>query len=189
MSINQLTRFTSTARQALLTSHREAALEKSPTIDTRHLLIGLVQLPVDESTAAHILNQVGITAEKLKSSKIEPRIHCLGLSEGVKRSLEWAAAVAQDRQERLLASGHLLAGVLEDPSVSPILEYLSITREQVINALDSLQPWIDEGDARSSSASSSRQLKSIAVFHNRRFVFCVERTKDRTATLYGRNNV
>lgn len=146
MSIHQLTRFTSTARQALLTSHREAVLEKSPTIDTRHLLIGLAQLPVDESTAAHILNQVGITAEKLKSMKQDRTRDTLwlGLSEGVKRSLERAAAVAQDRQERLLASGHLLAGVLEDPSVSPILEYLSITREQVITALNSLQPWIDE---------------------------------------------
>jgi ATP-dependent Clp protease ATP-binding subunit ClpA len=143
--VNQLTRFTAAARSALSTAHREAVLEQSPTIDIRHLLIGLIQLPVSESTAAHILNGLGATVDKLRrTGQHHTRdTNQLDLSASVKKTLERAAAIVQERGEQELASAHLLASILDDDATAPLLARAGTTSEQVSTALRSLDDWTD----------------------------------------------
>jgi ATP-dependent Clp protease ATP-binding subunit ClpA len=145
MKTNQITRFTQTARQALQTAHREAVLEQSATIDTRHLLIGLAQLPMGESTAAHVLNGLGITADKLRRMPQADAQQStqLDLSAGVKQTLERATAITQERGEKGIASAHLLAGVLADDAIPPLLMRMGTTDERVSAALRSLDDWTD----------------------------------------------
>ena len=143
--MNELTRFTATAQQALSTAHREAVVEQSPIIDMRHLLIGLAQLPISESTAAHVLNGLGITAEKLRHMHQagSPQSAQLDLSTGVKQALEQAAVIAARRGEKGIASAHLLYGALVDDAAVSILMRMGATVERVREALDSLDYWID----------------------------------------------
>jgi ATP-dependent Clp protease ATP-binding subunit ClpA len=146
MSIERLIRFTSTARKGLSNAQQEATLEKSSTIDSRHLLIGLTQLAVSESTAAHVLNGLGATADRLQTGK-QPVINeaaQLDLSENLRKIIERAVAAVQQRKEREIASAHLLFGALEDVAIIRILESMGTTRDKVSAALQSLDAWADE---------------------------------------------
>jgi ATP-dependent Clp protease ATP-binding subunit ClpC len=142
-----MSRFTSAARNGLRIAQQEAEFEQAATIDTRHLLIGLAQLPIGASTAAHVLNGLGVTPEKLNAAPSEsatgetPQIP---VGDGVKKTLERAVRAAQQRNEIVLASAHLLVSLLEDTNAVQILETLGIAKEQVRAVLDSLPIWTKE---------------------------------------------
>ena len=143
---NLMLRFTATARNGLSMAQREAELEKAATIEVRHLLVGLAQLPTSDSGAAQVLNDLGVTAEKLKAMAQDGASDAskLELSEGVKKTLERAAAIAHQRGEKKLASAHLLAGSLDDDSTAQILEQAGVTKDSISTALDALESWTDE---------------------------------------------
>jgi ATP-dependent Clp protease ATP-binding subunit ClpA len=148
MNANVMLRFTSTARKALNNAMREAQLERASGIDTRHLLIGLVWLSPTDSSAAHILNGLDITPEKLNAiapdQAADGETPPLALSDGVRRTLERAATAAQQRDDSSLGSAHLLAGILDDADAARLLESLGAPGDRVRAALDSLQIWTDE---------------------------------------------
>lgn len=141
-----LTRFTSMAMKALNNARSEAGREKLTTIHIRHVLIGLAQLPVGESTASHILNGHGITAEKLRGKQLyqESQPSQWNLGEDVQHALEQAAAIARRRDDHAIASAHLLAGILKDSTVDQALEPLGVNREKLSQALESLAIWTNE---------------------------------------------
>ncbi len=144
--MNELTRFSVTARDALSRTHREATLEMVTTIDNRHLLIGLAQLPIAQSTAAHVLNGLGVTADKLRRTPkrdIDQNAQ-LDLSVEVKKVLERAASIAQKRGEKGISSAHLLAGLLADDTLPSLLNRTGTTIERISEALHSLDDWTDE---------------------------------------------
>ncbi len=146
MRTKLLNSFSMTARKALSNALYEAELEKSPTITIHHLLIGLARLPIDTSTASHILNGFEITAEKLggigavqNSSASQPN-----LGEDVQKTVERAAVIAKQRGDQVIASAHLLAGGLVDPKMIQILEPFGVRKERLSEALDSLYIWTNE---------------------------------------------
>ncbi|MCC6616084.1 MAG: hypothetical protein IT320_21620 [Anaerolineae bacterium] len=144
---NLMLRFTANARNSLSAAQREAELEQATLIEVRHLLAGLAQLPPGESTAAHVLNELGVTTDKLRAlgqNGSREASAKLDLSDGVKKTLERAAAAAHKRGDKKLASAHLLAGSLEDEATAQILEQAGTSLERVRSALDSLDLWTDE---------------------------------------------
>lgn len=144
--MNELTRFSFTARDALNRALREATLDEVSTIDNRHLLIGLAQLPIAQSTAAHVLNGLGVTADKLrrKPKRDIDQNAQLDLSVEVKKVLERAASIAQKRGEKGISSAHLLAGLLADEAILPLLNSTGTTIERISEALHSLDDWTDQ---------------------------------------------
>jgi len=144
---NLMLRFTATARNSLSAAQREAELEKATLIDVRHLLAGLAQLPPAESTAAHILTGLGVTTDKLRAlgqASSREASSQLDLSDGVKKTLERAAAAAQKRGDKKLSTAHLLAGSLEYAPTAQILEQVGTTADALRAALESLESWTDE---------------------------------------------
>jgi ATP-dependent Clp protease ATP-binding subunit ClpA len=143
--MNKLTHFTLNTRQALSTAQREALLEQSSTIDSHHLLIALTQLPVAESTAAHILNGFNITADKLRRTPGNNRIQSTqpDLSTEAKKVLERATATALERGETGITSAHLLAGLLADENIPLALAGVGTSVERVSQALHSLDDWTE----------------------------------------------
>lgn len=140
-----VTRFTLNARQALSIAQREAELERSSTIDIHHLLIGLAELPIGESAAAHVLNRLGITADKLRRTPQADtnQVTQLDLSAGVRQALERAVTITRKRGEKDIASAHLLAGVLADETIPPLLTGTGAAVKRVNEALHSLDDWTD----------------------------------------------
>ena len=134
------------AREALATAHREALLEGSSTVKTRHLLIGLALLPIAESTAAHVLNGFSIHVEALRNIRQydEAGKDELELSANLQKVLERATSKAQKRNEQVIASAHLLAGALQDSATIAILTDLKIQKEHLDRALGSLEVWVNE---------------------------------------------
>src|SRR5690606_12243622 len=109
---------------------------------------GLAQQSSGEhGSAAHILNGLGVTTDKLEAMRQtgsrDPSAN-LDLSDGVKQTLERAAAIAQQRGDKKLASAHLLAGSLADSSMPLILGESGTTIDAVQSALDGLDVWTDE---------------------------------------------
>jgi ATP-dependent Clp protease ATP-binding subunit ClpA len=143
--MNKLTHFTLNTRQALSTAQREALLEQASTIDTHHLLIALIQLPIGQSTAAHILNGFNITVDKLRRTPQNNTIQStqLDLSTAAKKVLERATTIALERRETGITSAHLLAGLLADENILLMLTGIGTTVERVSQALNSLDDWTE----------------------------------------------
>ena len=141
-------RFTATARKGLSMAQREAEFEKWPVIEVRHLLMGFVQLPVSDSPAAHVLNELGLTLEKLRTLERgqppKPESPQPELSQGVKKVLERAATVARQRDDHLLSSVHLLDGILQDADVGHMFETFGASLDSAQIAVKSLQNWAKE---------------------------------------------
>lgn len=143
----QINHFTMRVREALAMARDEAMSEENNTIKIRHLLIGLAQLPIAESTAAHVLNGFGLNVDTLRKSKEydgEVPSHDKTRFKVLENIMESSATIAQKRKDSTLASAHLLAGALEDPATVHFLESIGIKCEELSRALNSLEIWTNE---------------------------------------------
>lgn len=142
---NTLSRFTRAAMQSLSHARATAEREHAAMITPVHLLAGLAILPAD-TLAGHVLSGHGIhpdqfpPASDANGAKTTP----LDLSLDVKRVLERAVAIARERDEPSISSGHLLAGLLSDPTAAEALVALGSAPEQLDKALGSLVDWTNE---------------------------------------------
>ena len=114
---SKMERFTRSARRSLSTAQVEAETMKHPEINIGHMLLALLQ--EDDSIAATVLKDAGIELEKArqdvaKAGQHEPSPSADGmtLSDNVKRTLELAVDEARRRGHVVIASEHLLLGMV-----------------------------------------------------------------------------
>jgi ATP-dependent Clp protease ATP-binding subunit ClpC len=130
-------RFTQRARRVLSLAHQEAERLRQNTINTEHLLLGLVQ--EDGGIAGRVLRELGLepdrvreTVEKLggfgtyKGGKID-------LAPGTQQVLEFAIDEARRMGHHYIGTEHLLLGLVRstDGLGMEVLRKLGVTAEQI----------------------------------------------------------
>jgi len=130
-------RFTQRARRVLSLAHQEAERLHYETIETEHLLIGLIL--EDNGIAHRVLTELGLEAKrvqevvelisgfgKYQGGKIE-------LSTGVQQVLENALNEARKLGHHYVGTEHLLLGLVQstDGQAHEVLRKLGVTPEQI----------------------------------------------------------
>ncbi len=130
-------RFTQRARRVLSLAHQEAERLRYDTIETEHLLIGLIL--EENGVARHVLSELGLEAKRVQevvelisgfgnyqSGKIE-------LSAGVQKVLENALDEAKKMGHHYVGTEHLLLGLSQstDGQAHEVLRKLGVTPEQI----------------------------------------------------------
>lgn len=145
-------RFTERARMVLSLSEEEAQHFQHNAIGTEHLLLGLVR--EGESIAAHILESLGVTLERLRKAVAEAKERDNALVQGeigftphANTALEMAMKEAERQfpprststQTPLRGSIHMpeseAVKILQDVKLPPHLESLGVTLEEVRKAV------------------------------------------------------
>ncbi|MCD4752006.1 MAG: ATP-dependent Clp protease ATP-binding subunit, partial [Anaerolineaceae bacterium] len=170
-------RFTPRARQVLSLAHQEAERAKQSTINTEHLLLGLIR--ENGGVAGRVLSELGLEEEEVRSiltELIEPvdddveipeRIE---LSSGVQAVLEKAIDEARRIGHHYIGTEHLLLALLrsEDGFSTQIFKKTGLTQEMVRRQTRRI---LEQGSAKKNpeqitrgggSASSRKEEKNKA---------------------------
>ena len=122
------------ANQAITLAKKEALKLKHNFVGTEHLLLGILNL--GQGVAVNVLRKMGINLENL-GAEVEKNIgagdsnatmQTLELSEGVKKSLSFAAQEAAKLGHNYIGTEHLLLGILcdENSSAQKILKSMGV---------------------------------------------------------------
>jgi len=114
---SKMERFTQGARRSLSTAQVEAERMQYPEITIGHMLLALLQ---EEGTiAATVLKEAGIELEKARQVVAaagqhgpSPDAEAMTLADNVKRMLELAVDEARKRSHTVIATEHLLLGIV-----------------------------------------------------------------------------
>src|SRR6266851_10038573 len=114
-------RYTESARRVVFFARYEASNFGSPSIDTEHLLLGLLR--EDKEVVRHVLLRADFDALRQEvTSRIKPGPKSiptnvdLPLSEHAKRALRYGAEEADRLNHRPIGTTHLLLGLMRDAS-------------------------------------------------------------------------
>ncbi|MEE4194023.1 MAG: ATP-dependent Clp protease ATP-binding subunit [Anaerolineae bacterium] len=132
-------RFTPRARQVLSLAHQEAEKAKNSTIETEHLLLGLIL--ESGGVAGRVLQELGIEEGRVREilqelhplSGDEEKPERIDLSEGVQELLEMAIDEARRVGHHYIGTEHLLLALMrsEDGLAMEILNKIGLTPEMV----------------------------------------------------------
>jgi ATP-dependent Clp protease ATP-binding subunit ClpC len=130
-------RFTQRARRVLSLAHQEAERMHQSTINTEHLLLGLIQ--EEGGIASRVLRDLGLEPERVQD--IVDRISGFGtyrggridLSPGVQQVLEYAIEEARNMGHHYIGTEHLLLGLIRstEGKALDVLRKLGVTPEQI----------------------------------------------------------
>ena len=149
-------RFSDGARRALTRAQGEARRLGHSYIDTEHILLGLAE---ESGTAAKVLNDLGISANKIQAAiefvigKGERRAASgeLDLAPRAKKVIELAVDEARRLNSSYIGSEHLLLGLLreKDGVACSVLESFGITLERT---RDEINRIVRQGAVRARTA-------------------------------------
>ena len=132
-----LERFTQRARRGLGLAQQEAERLRQPTINTEHLLLGLME--EDGGVAGRVLRDLGLEPDRVR--EIVERLSGFGqttgqridLSAGVQQVLEFAIEEARRLDHHYIGTEHLLLGLVRSTEGLALeaLKKLGITPEQI----------------------------------------------------------
>ncbi len=132
-----LERFTQRARRVLGLAQQEAERLRQPTINTEHLLLGLME--EDGGVAGRVLRDLGLEPDRVR--EIVERLSGFGqttgqridLSAGVQQVLEFAIEEARRLDHHYIGTEHLLLGLVRSTEGLALeaLKKLGITPEQI----------------------------------------------------------
>jgi hypothetical protein len=136
--MNRMERFTNRARQALSLAQEGAEKFQHSSIDTEHLLLGLVR--EEGGIAGSVLHDLGLNRQQVerlvkelgdsgkRSAKTQPE-----LSPGVRQTLEKAVDQARRMGHPYIGTEHLLLGLLEqkNSTAMTILDRMGIDAKTV----------------------------------------------------------
>ena len=132
-----LERFTQRARRVLGLAQQEAERLRQPTINTEHLLLGLME--EDGGVAGRVLRDLGLEPDRVR--EIVERLSGFGqttgqridLSAGVQQVLEFAIEEARRLDHHYIGTEHLLLGLVRSTEGLALeaLKKLGITPEQL----------------------------------------------------------
>lgn len=130
-------RFTQRARRVLSLAHQEAERLRFDTIETEHLLLGLIL--EENGIARRVLSELGLEANRVK--EVVELISGFGqyqggkieLSNGVQQVLENALDEAKKMGHHYVGTEHLLLGLVQssDGQALEVLRKLGVTPEQI----------------------------------------------------------
>ncbi|MCC6804498.1 MAG: hypothetical protein IT319_16560 [Anaerolineae bacterium] len=115
--MSRVERFSHRARRILTTAQDEAESLRSSTIETPHLLLGMLRVP--DSVASRVLNELRIEYDRVlpvvrAAHPGEPSpAKNLVLAQDTKRLLENAVEIARKRGEHWIGSEHLLLALVK----------------------------------------------------------------------------
>ena len=131
-------KFTDGAREALSLAQEEAQRFQHDSIDTEHLLLGLIR--EGEGVAANVLNSLGVELNKVRDA-VEFLIGRgdrvvlgeLGLTPRAKKVIELAIDEARRLNHQAIGTEHLLLGLVREGEglAVGVLESLSVRLERV----------------------------------------------------------
>lgn len=130
-------RFTQRARRVLSLAHQEAERLRFDTIETEHLLLGLIL--EENGIARRVLTELGLEAARVK--EVVELISGFGqyqggkieLSQGVQQVLEYALDEARKMGHHYVGTEHLLLGLVQssDGQALEVLRKVGVTPEQI----------------------------------------------------------
>lgn len=130
-------RFTQRARRVLSLAHQEAERLRFDTIETEHLLLGLIL--EENGIARRVLTELGLEVSRVK--EVVELISGFGqyqggkieLSQGVQQVLEYALDEARKMGHHYVGTEHLLLGLVQssDGQALEVLRKLGVTPEQI----------------------------------------------------------
>jgi Clp amino terminal domain, pathogenicity island component len=134
-------RWAPAARRALDHASEEARDLGHNYVGTEHALLGL--LGAEDGLAAHVLNELGVTRERILTQECvgasgQPRPYeCLGVQPRLKQALERSGRIGERLGHRVTNTEHLLAGLLTVPDALAveILNRLGVSIDDVREAL------------------------------------------------------
>jgi len=130
-------RFTQRARRVLSLAHQEAERLRQETINTEHLLLGLIE--EDGGIAGRVLRELGLEPERVR--EMVERLGGIGtyrggkidLAPGTQQVLEYAIEEARRMGHHYIGTEHLLLGLVRstDGLGMEVLRKLGVTAEQI----------------------------------------------------------
>ncbi len=113
-------RFTDRAKKIMAFSRRGALQRGGKVIDTRHILLGLLQ--EGTGVAAHVLQELGFdlvnerknTSSRLGPESVEPSDESLPFTPQAGRALELASESAKELGNDYIGSEHLILGLVRE---------------------------------------------------------------------------
>src|SRR5947209_14221848 len=154
-NIHRFDKFTQRARKVLSLAQEEAQRFQHNAIGTEHLLLGLIR--EGESVAAHVLESLDVTLEKMRKAVEEAKGRGnaivqdeIMLSPHANTAIEMAMKEAErqfpsrststEPRDQLIGTIHMpeseAVKILQDVKLSPHLESLGVTLEQVRKAVE-----------------------------------------------------
>ncbi len=130
-------RFTQRARRVLALAHQEAERLRHTSINTEHLLLGLIE--EDGGVAGHALRDLGLETERVQEmvERLAPmgltESPALELSHGVQQVLELAIEEARQLGHQFIGTEHLLLALTHSSEglALDVLKKLGVTPEQI----------------------------------------------------------
>jgi ATP-dependent Clp protease ATP-binding subunit ClpC len=130
-------RFTQRARRVLSLAHQEAERLRHTTINTEHLLVGLIE--EDGGVASHALRELGLETDRVREmvERLVPMglegIETIELSKGTQQILEFSIEEARLLGHQFIGTEHLLLALTRstEEQAIEVLKKLGVTPEQV----------------------------------------------------------
>jgi ATP-dependent Clp protease ATP-binding subunit ClpC len=130
-------RFTQRARRVLSLAHQEAERLRHTTINTEHLLVGLIE--EDGGVASHALRELGLETDRVREmvERLVPMglegIETIELSKGTQQILEFSIEEARLLGHQFIGTEHLLLALTRstEEQAIEVLNKLGVTPEQV----------------------------------------------------------
>lgn len=149
--MSRVERFSHSARRILTAAQEEAAKLRSSSIDTPHILLGMLR--VSDSVACRVLNELRIDYDRVvpivrSANPAEPTApKTQALAQETKRLLESAVDIARKRGEHGIGSEHLLLALVkgEDKSIRYLMRQIYLEPQVVRSCVERVLR--DGGDA------------------------------------------
>ena len=154
-------RFNQRARQILAASQQEAEASHSPTIETAHILLGILRST--DSLACRVLNDLRVNYDRVLPIVIsahpgDPSPTKPAIAPETKSLLESATKIARERHDDHIGSEHLLLALVkgDDKSIRYLMRQISlepqvvrscverVLREERPNDLAETKPFVDD---------------------------------------------
>ncbi len=134
-------RFTQRARQILAASQQEAETSHSPSIETAHILLGILRST--DSLACRVLNDLRVNYDRVLPIVIsahpgDPSPTQPVIAPETKRLLDSATKIAHERHDHHVGSEHLLLALVkgDDKSIRYLMRQISLEPEVVRSCVE-----------------------------------------------------
>ena len=156
-------RFTQRARHVLALAHAEAERLRNTTINTEHLLVGLIE--EDGGTAGAALRELGLETERVREmvERLSPmglvETPAIELSKGAQQVLEFAIEEARLMGHQFIGTEHLLLALTRstEGQAVEVLKKLGVTPEQVRRQTRRMMEESTTGPASAGGAPMARK--------------------------------
>ncbi len=139
--MSRVERFSQRTRQILAASQQEAEASRSPSIETAHVLLGILRST--DSVACRVLNDLRVNYDRVLPIVIsahpgEPSPTQPVIAPETKRLIESATKIARERRDPQIGSEHLLLALVkgDDKSIRYLMRQINLEPEVVRSCVE-----------------------------------------------------